>query len=979
MKIASLNLTTGYSFSKSIIQIDNYCKLAKSYGYDVVGINDDDIFSYPEFEKYCLLNSLKPIFLKPILIEFPKLYKKLNASFYIKTEEGYLNILKLYRNKIDSISISELEEYKNGLGLIIYFDEDFSFKDFQNMISPFLLKIKNIFNNSMYFGAYYRNQKEEKSVNESYSFFDENEYKIIPFPPIKYLKKNDCGLYEIFSNINDKKEINIDINKSGPEFLYKPEIFQKLYRNQDYLNLKELVENIDFTFFKQRGSIIKFDNDSEILKEKCYSSLKKKNLYNDRYLKRLEFELKTINLKGFASYFLLVEDFVLYSKENNIRVGYGRGSAVGCLISFLLDITKLDPIRFNLSFERFLNPERKTMPDIDIDVEDDKREELILHLKRKYGEDKVANISTYNKIKPKSSINLLGKALKIPEVKLKAITSLIPKDSSSFKDAMKKDYYGKLKKLLEDPLYQELVSNCNKLLNLPVSKSIHASGIIISKNSLSLSLPMSNMSTGEIMFEASYLEEMGFLKFDILSLSNLSFLNNIIRNIEDFNVDDLINNLEDKDTYKTLNNLFLSDIFQLDEGSSYGMKNTIKKIHPDNFDELALILALYRPGSLKFVDDLARRKKGIEKITYLHPLLEPILKNTYGIIIYQEQVMEVVKTIANFSLAEADIFRRAISKKKIDEMEKYKIKFYKQAKENNIDENTSKLIFDNILSFASYGFNKSHAYAYSFLTYIFLYLKTHYPINFYQAAINKDPLSSLKGRQLFVEIKKIYQNIKVDINYSLYDKFNISNNTLYLPLNIVSNINKEFIDKLLSLKEDKFQSYQDFFYKVSSLFDDLDDNNIRLYSSQISNLIKAGYFDCFNLNRSTMLNNLDNFINACSFKDLILKQEIKLYSENIGLKFYEENKILGVLLSSTLRKNNNSSYLYVTDIIQAFDKLIINLSDGIKEYNLKVDKNLNVERYSFYFIEADFNKTYLNPTKIKYIGTEIKHENNIHS
>lgn len=979
MKIASLNLTTSYSFYKSIVQIENYCKLAKSYSYDVVGINDDDIYSYPEFEKHCKLNNLKPIFLKPILIEFPKIYKKIKASFYIKTEEGYLNILKLYRNKIESISIADLNEYKQGLGLIIYFDEDFSYKEFQNLISPSLLRIKHIFDNNFYFGVFYKNQEEEKLLIDSYSFFDENEYRLIPFPPIKYLKKNDCGLYEIFSNINNKEDISIDINKSGPEFLYKPEIFQKLYRNEDYLNLKELVDNTNFTFFKERGSIIKFDNDSNILKEKCYTSLKRKNLYNEKYINRLDFELEIINLKGFASYFLLVEDFILYCKDNNIRVGYGRGSAVGCLISFLLDITKLDPIRFNLSFERFLNPERKTMPDIDIDVEDDKREQLILHLKRKYGEDKVANISTYNKIKPRSSINLLGKALKIPEVKLKAITSLISKDSSTFIDALKKDYHGRLEKILEDPLYKQLVTNCTKLLNLPVSKSIHASGIIISKNSLSLSLPMSNMSTGEIMFEASYLEQMGFLKYDILSLSNLSFLNNITKDIDNINVDNLINNLDDKKTYETLNKLLLADIFQLDEGSSYGMKNTVKKIHPDNFDELTIILALYRPGALKFVDELARRKKGIEKVSYLHPLLEPILKNTYGVMIYQEQVMEVVKTIANFSLAEADIFRRAISKKKLDELDKYKVKFYKQAKENNIDEKTSKLIFDNILAFASYGFNKSHAYAYSFLTYIFLYLKTHYPINFYQAAIKKDPFSSNKGKQLFLEMKQLYREIKLDINYSLYDKFNIINDTLYLPLNIISNINKDFIEKIISFKENKFNSYQDFFYKISSIFNDIDENNVRAYTLEITNLIKAGCFDCFNLNRKTMLNNLDNFIKACSFKDLILKQEIKSYSENVGLKFYEEKEILGILLSSTLRKNNNSSYLYVTDIIQSFDTIFIHLSDGIKEYNLKADKNTNVERYSFYLIDADFNKFNLEPSKIKYIGTEIKDENNIHS
>ena len=988
MKVCSLNLKTGYSFYNSIIKIEDFCKLAKNYGYEIVGINDENIYGYFEFEKQCKKYNLKPIYLREIKISLDNSYKIFTASFVILNEKGYQNILKIYKNKISIFSINELLLYKEGLALIIQTDDDFTLTGFQKHIAPTIVKIKNEFQDNFYFGYSILSSNDKNNLDDIYEYADNNEYKLIPFPSIRYKYKNECGLFEIFKSCDaeNKEDDSNDYNleKNGPEFLLKETVFKSIYREIDFQNLDYLINKIDFQLIKKRGNIINIDNDQKLLKEKCFEGLKKINKEkDDSYLKRLEYELDTINNMGFSSYFLLVSDYVNYAKNNDIKVGYGRGSAVGSLVSYLLNITGLDPIKFNLSFERFLNPKRATMPDIDIDFEDSKREDVILYLKRKYGEDKVCKIITFSKLRPKSSINLLGKVLKLPENKIKAITASISNNAKDFKDALNDKYLGKkFKTFYDDKLYFELLSNANRLLSLPIQTSIHASGVIISKDSLYKQVPVSDGMTGNVLVEFNYLEEMGFLKFDILSLSNLSFLRMIENNIKDnFKVDSLLDNLNDKETYQILNSLKLVDIFQLDEGNS-SVKEAIKMINIESFDDLASLLAIYRPGSMSYIPLYAKRKNNHEKINYLHPSLEKILKSTYGIMIYQEQVMEVVKEIASFSLAEADIFRRAISKKNEEVMQMYKEKFIQGATKNNIDLKTSELIFNDILKFASYGFNKSHAYAYAFLTYIFLYLKTHYKEAFYNASYLKNQFSSSKGQRLYLEMKEVYTNIKIDINLSSLNNISYMNDTLYLPLNSVSKLDENILNKLIEFRKEKpFTSYKDVFIRLSSYIYDYKDEEKKIKSCKetLSSLISAGSFDCFNLNRETMIENANTFLKAGRFVDILSKQEIAYKKENVGLKFYLEKNILGVVISNDLGRKNNEAYLYVIDIINMSKKSKLILSDGIKEYNLYFEGKEKIERYSFFHIKADFTKTVLFPSYIKYLGQEIKDEQNTHN
>ena len=979
MKSSSLNLVSGYSFFHSIVRIDEYCKKAKEYSYQAVGINDDNIYSYPEFEKECRRNDLKPIFLKSISIDL-HLYREIKASFVILNETGYKNMLKI-NNRKEAFSIDDLSSFNDGLGLILQIDSDFSFQDFQDMISPFLVKLKHLFSSHLFFGVSNKSREDKEELDIIYQFFDDNEYKVIPFPEIRYLNKSDNYLYQLFSSSVSEADEEIELKKEGPDFLLKENIFSLLYRKKDIDNLNSLADEIDFSLLKKRGDIIRFENEDKLLLNLSLNGLKRKiKDADERYLTRMDYELKIISKMGFSSYFLLVADYVKFAKDNGIKVGYGRGSAVGSLISFLCDITDIDPIIFSLSFERFLNPMRMTMPDIDIDFEDERRDEIFSYLERKYTQGKVAKIITFNRLRPRSSIALLGKVLKIPEEKIKRISSSISKDSKTFEDALNNKYYGeKLKKVILDPLYKKLFQYANKIISLPVSTSFHASGILVSSSLLSSSIPCLSGAYSLAQFEATYLEEMGFLKFDILSLSNLSFLKNIENKIHDidFNEEDIKNNLNDKETYDTLNRIQVADIFQLDEDKTGGMKRAIRDIHIDCFDDLASLLAIYRPGSMSYISLYALRKKGKEKIEYSHPLLKPILEKTYGIMIYQEQVMEVLKTIASFSLAEADIFRRAISKKKIKEMEKYKEKFISQAEENGIDEKISLSIYSDIEKFASYGFNKSHAYAYAYLCYLFLYLKTHYKDQFYQTSLEKNRLNSDKGISLFLEMKERYKDIKIDLRFSLINDFYVDDDVLYLPLSYISSCEKEALEEIKK-SCDKCSDYLSLFISISPFIysGDQEEKRKNDVNKTLSSLIDAGALDYLSLNRKTMKDNLFRLLDSGRFIDLLKKQKIYPSKEDMGERFSLERDALGVLISTSLIKERDQRYLIVTDTIEYENRSNLIVTDGIREYNFYVENIKDVEKYSFLFVKGNFDKNTLYPERYKFIGREVRDEKN---
>lgn len=968
MKYTQLNTITCYSFSKSLIKPESFCSKAKELGYSSLGFADDNIYCYPSFAKACNKNDLKPVFGYRIKISSPQTHP-LDAVLYIKNEEGYLNLLKIIKNKKD---IYGLDDFKNNhYGLMIVFEtenSDYNEKLFQDLISPLILKYKKLFEDDLYLGITLNTLEEQQEALNIYEFARTTSTKTLAFPKVKYLKKYDAYSLNLYSKSYLKEPMDAETINEGPNFLLSTNSLSKIYREIDLKEAESFVDNINFDFFKKRGQLIHFENDDNILKTKAFDGLKKKlsidNL-GETYTSRLNYELEVISNMKFSSYFLLVSDYINYAKNNDIKVGPGRGSAGGSLVAYSLNITELDPIRYKLSFERFLNPKRQTMPDIDIDFEDTKRGEIIEYLKKKYGEDKVVDIITFSTLKPRSVLNLVGPTLSFNQNRLKKLTSSIAPTSTTFTEALNDYFYGyRFKKMLEDSYYKELVSKATPLLSLPINTSIHASGIIVNNNPIYLTSPLSNGERGTTSFEYPYMEEMGYLKVDILGLSNLSFIRLIEDEIKKNNktIPNIQNVLDDEKTFKVLNDLDVSYIFQLE---SKGMKDTIKTIKPSTFSDIASLIALYRPGPKDYINLFAERKHNQSKIEYPVDSLKPILEETYGIMIYQEEVMETLKVVASFSSSDADLFRRAISKKKKDVMETYKDKFIKGCLSNGINISKAETIYSDIEKFSSYGFNKSHAYSYALIVYQLLYYKANYPEEFYKACLKETSLSDEKFISIGKELKKRNYTIKsCDINHSYYDEENFDNNSIYLSFSHISSLNQKFIENIIS-ERNKHGMYITFYDFIKRNIKCISNNEIKSMNS----MIEAGVFDSLFFGRNSLKDNLEMYISFIQngFDEQSIPS-LNINDEDLGERLNQEKYSLGIILSTRLSnlfsKPGYKTLLISDDSSLELNHVIVTTSEN-KEYKINISKNLEFQKNQFILVKADFTKKgYINPIDI---------------
>ncbi|UOD35337.1 DNA polymerase III subunit alpha [Deferribacteraceae bacterium V6Fe1] len=579
------------------------------------------------------------------------------------------------------------------------------------------------------------------------------------------------------------------------------------------------------------------------------------------YIERLNYEMEIIKLKGYASYYLIVWDFINYAKSNNIPVGPGRGSGAGSLAAFAMGITDIDPIRFNLLFERFLNPERKSMPDFDIDFCKNKREQVINYVIDKYGKDKVAQIVTFGQLLARGVIRDVGRVLEIPLKTVDKIAKLIPESPGmTLKKALKAD--PSLEQEIENvESGKELLTHARKLEGLLRQTGMHAAGVVISDKPIIQYVPLCKGQNNEVVtqFEKNTLEEIGLVKFDFLGLKNLTVIDYAVNKIREKDANFDISNipLDDGLTYELLSNGYTTGVFQLE---SPGMKNLLKKLKPTTFEDIVAVVALYRPGPMGsgMLDDFVKRKHGEQEVTYFIPELEEILKDTYGIIVYQEQVMQIAQIIAGYSLGNADLLRRAMGKKKPEEMQKHKEIFLygdeklniPGAKKKGFDLKKSEEIFDLMAKFAEYGFNKSHSAAYAMVTYQTAFLKAHFPME-YMAALLSNEVD--KGDKVVVFIEECKRmGIKVlapDINESFKD-FTIDNDSLRFGLGAIKNVGSGAIDIIVDEREKngKYKNITDLCKRI-----DLRQVNRKV----IESLIKAGALDCFGKKRSQLLNVLD--------------------------------------------------------------------------------------------------------------------------
>ena len=771
----------------------------------------------------------------------------------------------IYENKKIYLFAKNYNGFKNLLLISRY-----GLKDYEDII---LINDKPIYNfefydiNKLYF-------KEIRSLDK------ENE------PALKYLEAIDKN--EKIENIPNIENVTFEIIQDK----IIEQIINKINLNLDH-----------------KEEILKYSNEDsyKLLKQKIVEGTKIKfgETVPKIYLDRLKYELEIINKMGFCDYFLIVHDYVKYAKDQKILVGPGRGSAAGSLISYVLDITEIDPIKYNLLFERFLNIERVTMPDIDIDFEFDRREEVINYCKNKYGNNKVANIIAFGTLKSRAVIRDLARVMELDVNDLSK--NINP-------NLLLKDNYESIKKYLTTYELKKLYKLGLLLEGLKRNITMHAAGIVMSNNDLAQSVPMVLNGESYIAgYTPEYLEQIGLLKMDFLGLKNLSILRDSIKKVRE--IDDTfyiekipLNDQKTLDIFKNGNTL---GIFQFE---SSGMINFLKRLDVNSFDDIVVANALFRPGPANNIDLYINYKKGKIKPNYYDERLKNILSPTYGVMIYQEQIMLIASKMAGYTLGEADILRRAMSKKKESVMGKNYTKFIEGSLKNGYSLETSKKVFEDIKKFAQYGFNKSHSVAYAYLAYQMAYIKAHYKECFYVSLLtyfNADEKINnyiYEARLSGVNINK--PNINISTN--LYE---VKDNKVYLPLTSIKGIGTGFVTNLVEERnKKKFQNIFDFVKRVKT------------NKTILESLISSGAFDSFEYNRRTLLSNIELICNYSELGDLVDDSffELTKYEEFSKKEIMMlEKEYLGLTIGQDLINEYSIKYknaINISDIDKYFDK-----------------------------------------------------------
>lgn len=826
-----LKVTTDYTLLKSLIKVPNLISFLSEKNIDVCGICDENLYGVLEFYYACKKNNIKPIVGLDVKID------DLNVYLYAMNFDGYKNLLKIHTLKEkNELILDDLSVYKDSILCIVPFKSKELFD-----------KLK--FFNNLYIS--YNNSLERLNALTITS-------NVLYINDLKALKKDDVLFFAYLDKL--RKE---EVGMYEQNYYFAPDI--------DLGKIDEVVSllNLELKFNKKYIPKYKDNIDSSsFLHDLCFKGLTKRlnGKVPDIYLKRLNYELKIINEMGFVDYFLIVYDYVLYAKRHDILVGPGRGSAAGSLVSYSIGITEIDPLKYNLLFERFLNPERVTMPDIDVDFDALKREEIIEYVRNRYGDKNVALGLTFTTLKSKLVLREIGKLLKINDTLLdnfiKCINGNICLKDNLTNENIKKylNNYNELKKLYNISMHLE---------GLKKNTSTHAAGVVISSTNLDEIIPIhyenNTLITGVTM---DYLESIGLLKMDFLALKNLTTIKNILDEVGK----DALKNIDLND--KSVLNLFCTGktegIFQFETSL---MRNLIRKLKPSCFNDLVASLALGRPGALEEADEYIARKNGKKEITYIHKDLEPILKDTYGIILYQEQIIAILGKIGGYSLAEADIIRRAISKKKESVINAEKEKFINGAIGKGYDRSVATLIYDLIVKFASYGFNKAHSVAYARISYDMAYLKVKYPEYFIIEMINNKDNEKFAKLVLFLKNKGIKLE-KPDVNLS-HNKFYISGKELIMPLWQIKGIPENLSEKIIENRKDGYTDFFDFVCKNKKILNE----NI------LNTLIKAEALRSFNLNERTLVENIAVALNFAEIDDELIKRpviiELDDYSDEV--------------------------------------------------------------------------------------------------
>ena len=689
---------------------------------------------------------------------------------------------------------------------------------------------------------------------------------------IHYVNRTDSNFHDVLLCIQTGKMLDDEDRMRFPSddfYLKSPEEMRKLFPelNEAYDNTVRIAArcNVEFEFghlHLPRFPLPDGLTDQEYLRQLCMERLTGR--YPDAgkdVTERLEYELGIIHRMGYDSYFLIVWDFINYARSQSIPVGPGRGSAAGSIVAYILGITNLDPLKYDLLFERFLNPERVTMPDIDVDFCYQRREEVIDYVKRRYGSDHVAQIITFGTFAARGAIRDVGRVMGVPYGDVDKVAKMIPTELGITLDKAL-EASSDLRALYDEaPAVHKLIDYARAIEGLPRHSSTHAAGVVIARDPLTEYMPV-QVVDGTLVteYDKDHVEELGLLKMDFLGLRTLTVIGDALKNIKKTHGIDIDINaipLEDKKTTDMLCAGRTDAVFQLE---SEGMTNLVRELHPERFEDLIPLVALYRPGPLGsgMVDDFIGGRHGTKTPHYLHPSLEPILKETFGVVLYQEQVMQIVQVLANFTLGQADILRRAMGKKKHSVLMSQKEAYLAGTKKNGIDPPLAEKIFDLLTHFADYGFNKSHSAAYALVAWQTAYLKAHYPVEFMAAMLSS--LTDTAKIAFYIQIcRRMGINIlPPDINAS-EPSFAVDNGAIRFGLAAIKNAGNNAIDAVVSerAQDGAFTSLEDFCVRVDS----------RLVNRRmLETLIKCGAFDSFCRKRAQMLAVLDQILAVAAGK-----------------------------------------------------------------------------------------------------------------
>ena len=913
-KFNHLKIHSQYSICEGAIKIDqlkDYCKKNKIKS---LGISDTyNLSGALEFSENLSSIGTQPIIGTQILIKFKETFGLL--PLIAKNIEGYKNIIELSSKSYlenDSISaphcsFDDILKKNNGIILLsgsitnligklfnagLFDDIDFIYN-----------KLSEKFDNNFYLEIQRHNDQNEK-LFESFNLSQSKKYNLplIATNEVYYLEKSMSEAHDALMCIGQKTYVN-DTNRfklSNQHYFKSSEEMLDLFKDipealENNFNLpyrcdfrplpsKPILPNIS-SKTKDTNQLLKNDSING-LENKFYEifNIDKKNINTNEkfkeYKDRLDHEIKIISEMNYSGYFLIVSDYIKWAKNNNIPVGPGRGSGAGSLVAWCLSITDIDPIKFNLIFERFLNPDRISMPDFDIDFCEEKRDQVFKYLTTKY-KDSVAHIITFGKLKARMVIRDVGRVLGLPYGFIDSICKMIPFDPSrplKLQECINVE--PRLQKLIkEDKRVERLVELSLKLEGLNRNVATHAAGVVIADKKLTETVPLykdvsANLLLPSTQFDMYSAENAGLVKFDFLGLKTLTVIDKTQKLINKKNTDFKIEkiNYEDQKVYNLLSSGKTVGLFQLE---SSGMKEALINMRPNRLEDIIALVALYRPGPMSNIPIYNDCKHGIREPDYLHPKLEEILKPTYGVIIYQEQVMQIAQLLSGFTAGEADLLRRAMGKKKRSELEKQKQRFVEGAYKKGIKKEIAAGIFLKIEPFAEYGFNKSHAAAYAVIAYQTAFLKTYYPHEFFAASMSMELSNQKKLSEFYEELKRLNINIvRPDIN-KCYADFTSNGKDFLYALGSIKNVGYEAILNVVKERDlnGEFKSLNDFILRV---------NPKDINKLQLEGLVKAGAFDNLNNNRQSLFNSIPNMIlKSKNNYENNLTNQIDLFKEEV--------------------------------------------------------------------------------------------------